>query len=187
MLLPVSLAGVLASIAQIVTGRKAAFARTPKIAGRTAVHPVYVVFNVGMFMLMFGYAADGIRTGDLAGTIIPALNVALYAYGLHRFIGLRDGFMDLLRPAQRGAVAFLRGAAAQLRPGPITAGGFARTAAAALLAFIATLVPASFNASVATDGPVSETVANAKGAAITSFNAKLRLDRVTDAVLEREN
>jgi cellulose synthase/poly-beta-1,6-N-acetylglucosamine synthase-like glycosyltransferase len=187
MLLPVSLAGVVASIAQIVTGRKAAFARTPKIAGRTAVHPVYIVFNVGMFVLMFGYTADGIRTGDLAGTVVPAVNVVLYAYGLHRFIGIRDGFMDLLRPAQHGAAALLRGVAAQLRPGPVTAAAFARTAAAALLAFIATLVPASFNASVATDGPVSETVANAKGTAITSFNAKLRLDRATDAVLEREN
>src|SRR5690606_27739034 len=86
MLLPVSLAGVLASVVQMATGRKAAFARTPKIAGRTAVHPIYILFNLGMFALMAGYTVDGIATGDLLGTAVPAVNVLLYGYGLWRFI-----------------------------------------------------------------------------------------------------
>jgi cellulose synthase (UDP-forming) len=36
LLLPVNLAGVILSLWQILTGRKAAFGRTPKIEGRTA-------------------------------------------------------------------------------------------------------------------------------------------------------
>jgi hypothetical protein len=190
MLLPVSLAGVLASIVQILTGRKAAFARTPKVAGRTAVHPVYIVFNAGMFVLMLNYTVGGIRTGDLLGTVVPAMNVVLYGYGLQRFIGLKDGLADLLRPAARGALALLGGLAGQLGFGPRPLGAFSvtRTAVAAVLALIATLVPVSFRTStVAADGAVSEAVAGTPAPAVLiPVTATLRLERTADPELSAQ-
>lgn len=151
MLLPVSLAGVLASIVQMVTGRKAAFARTPKIAGRTAVHPIYILFNLGMFALMGGYTADGIASGDLLATIVPAANVLLYGYGLWRFIGIADGARDLTRPVVEG-LSKLRLAIGSALPTrrPASALGMLRTVGAWLLTLAAILAPASFkDASVA--------------------------------------
>lgn len=158
MLLPVSLAGVIASIVQMITGRKAAFARTPKIAGRTAVHPVYILFNLSIFVLMLVYTVDGVATGDVIGTIIPALNVLLYGYGLWRFIGLRDGLVDLVRPLRRPALRPVR-----VRRAPVSVFGVARVVGAWLLALAAILVPASFNngslagaASITTKSPLIE-------------------------------
>lgn len=167
MLLPVSLAGVIASILQLVTGRKAAFARTPKIAGRTAVHPIYILFNLGMFGLMAGYTVDGIASGDLVATIVPALNVLLYGYGLWRFIGVRDGFADLLRPVAGvfhvpGRVSFRR---------RLTPFGVARAVGAAALAVSAILAPAFFNnGSVAGAGNLLRPVAAVPGTEPASFN-----------------
>jgi cellulose synthase/poly-beta-1,6-N-acetylglucosamine synthase-like glycosyltransferase len=184
MLLPVSLAGVLASLVQILTGRKAAFARTPKVAGRTAVHPVYILFNAGMFALMLDYTVDGLRTGDPIGTIVPAMNVVLYGYGLQRFIGLRDGVLDLLRPLGQGALGLVRGLPGRLGFGlrPLGAFSLARTAVAALLALVATLVPVSFRSvTVAADGSVSEAVAGTPSPPlITPVTATLRLGQTAD-------
>jgi len=151
MLLPVSLAGVIASVVQLITGRKAAFARTPKIAGRTAVHPVYILFNLGMFALMTTYTADGVLSGDLVATIVPAANVLLYGYGLWRFIGLAEGALDLLRPLQQ-AFSALRatvvGRFIQRRPTSML--GVVRTVGAWLVMLAAILAPATFrDASVA--------------------------------------
>jgi cellulose synthase/poly-beta-1,6-N-acetylglucosamine synthase-like glycosyltransferase len=185
MLLPVSLAGVIASIVQMLTGRKAAFARTPKVAGRTAVHPVYILFNAGMFTLMLGYTGDGIATGDLIGTIVPVVNVLLYGYGLYRFIGLWEGLVDLIRPLPRTVLAVLRNADGQFRIAPrrpVTAFGVARAVGAAVLALVATVVPVSFNTgSVAGDVAVSEAATSAASEPlIAPVTAKLRLDRVAD-------
>lgn len=153
MLLPVSLAGVIASIAQLVTGRKAAFARTPKIAGRTAVHPIYILFNLGMFALMAGYTVDGIATGDFVATIVPAANVLLYGYGLWRFIGIIEGALDLVRPIQQG-LARLREGAGRIVGARRPTSGLAtlRMVGAWLLTLAAILAPASFRDAPAAKG-----------------------------------
>ncbi|HVZ14437.1 MAG TPA: glycosyltransferase family 2 protein [Bauldia sp.] len=188
MLLPVSLAGVLASIVQMATGRKAAFARTPKVAGRTAVHPVYILFNAGMLGLMIDYTVAGIEAGDLAGIVVPAVNVVLYGYGLQRFIGLKAGVLDLLRPLGRRSLEVLRGVAGQLAFGPRSIGAFSvtRTAVAVVLALIATLVPVSFRSTItaASDGHGSEAVAGT--AAFVPVTATLRLERAADPELSAQ-
>ena len=43
LLVGANLAGVLGSVQQAVTGRRSAFKRTPKVSGRTAAPPIYVV------------------------------------------------------------------------------------------------------------------------------------------------
>lgn len=168
MLLPVSLAGVLASVVQIVTGRKAAFARTPKVAGRTAVHPVYILFNAGIFVLMLAYAIDGVATGDYLGTIMPAANVLLYGYGLWRFIGVRDGFADLVRPLAQMLPQPRR---VPTRRSPSGALGIVRMVGAWLIALGAILVPASFNnGSVAGTGNLPPSATAPMAATITTIS-----------------
>lgn len=95
-LMPVNFSGILASIAQLITGHKAAFSRTPKVAGRTAVHARYVLFNLAMLSLLGWYVASGLLAGDVLGSIVPAISLYLYAYGIHRFIGWADGAADVL-------------------------------------------------------------------------------------------
>lgn len=108
MLLPVGFSGILASIWQILTGRKGAFARTPKIAGRTGVHPIYILFNFGMTGLMAWFVAEGIRLVDPVYTILPALALGLYLYGLWALIGLRFALDDLVLSAGNAVLSVWR-------------------------------------------------------------------------------
>ncbi|WP_377296861.1 glycosyltransferase family 2 protein [Rhizobium sp. SGZ-381] len=116
MLLPVSFAGILSSVRQMVTGRKASFTRTPKVADRTFIPPYSFVFNCLMLFLMAVYVVQGLLSHEYLGTIIPAINTTLYSYGLYRFVGVRDGLSDIalsLRERIEGAGAAL----ARRRPG----------------------------------------------------------------------
>jgi cellulose synthase (UDP-forming) len=96
MLLPVNLSGLLASLRQIVFGRKDSFLRTPKIALRSRVPASIFLFNAAIFALMILYVVEGLSAGDLWGAVIPMINVSLYGYGLFTFLGLRDSLADLL-------------------------------------------------------------------------------------------
>lgn len=122
LLLPVGLAGVCASVIQGVTGRKSVFWRTPKIAGRTTVAPIFLLFNLGLMAVMARYAVEGSLAGDWVGVLLPAANLALYGYGMHRFIGWRNcaadvalGFRTALARLAALLLALLRAA---LRPLP---------------------------------------------------------------------
>jgi cellulose synthase (UDP-forming) len=97
MLLPVGFAGVGSSVIQMITGRKGSFIRTPKIADRTLIPPLYFVFNFGMSVLMLRYVVEGTIGGDYIGSIVPFVNVCFYIYGMIRFVGLADGCADLVR------------------------------------------------------------------------------------------
>jgi cellulose synthase (UDP-forming) len=130
MLLPVSFAGILASIRQMVTGRKGSFSRTPKVANRTFIPPYCFLFNGFMLLLMLRYVAEGLISGQYLGAVVPAINVTLYGYGLHRFIGFRDGFADLMLAVRERASAVtasvggglaLVGRVLNLRPVRVTA------------------------------------------------------------------
>ena len=80
----------------MVTGRKGSFSRTPKVADRTFVPPYAFLFNCFMLALMSVYVVQGLLAREYLGTIIPAANVTLYLYGLHRFVGFRNGFADIV-------------------------------------------------------------------------------------------
>ncbi|MBR9762793.1 MAG: glycosyltransferase [Rhodobacteraceae bacterium] len=111
MLLPVNLAGILASIWQMAGGKRRSFTRTPKLASRTFIPPYAFLFNLAILALMTFYVAIGIHTEKTLGVAIPLINIVLYSYGLVRFVGLRDGFADLgLRIGQ-----ILRGVASPFR------------------------------------------------------------------------
>ena len=104
LLLPVHLGGVLKSLHQATTGTKTPFARTPKIAGRTAAPGLYVLavyaFLVTSLLML------GIRLGNgewISGGF--ALTCAAgNAYALFVLIGWRESLADLqlwLRPPVR--------------------------------------------------------------------------------------
>lgn len=101
LLMPVNFSGILASVRQLLTGHKAPFSRTPKIAGRTAVHARYILFNLGMLVLLISYVGAGLMADDLLGSLVPSVSMALYGYGLIRFIGVADGAADLLAGFER--------------------------------------------------------------------------------------
>ena len=63
LLIPVNLAGVFKSLAQAVTKRKAAFVRTPKIEGRTAAGPFFVVCEYVLVSHWLGQAGIDIFNG----------------------------------------------------------------------------------------------------------------------------
>ncbi len=95
-LMPVNFSGILASVTQLLTGRKAAFSRTPKVAGRTSTRARYVLFNLTMLSLLGWYVASGLLAGDIIGSVVPGVSLWLYAYGIYRFIGPLEGAEDLL-------------------------------------------------------------------------------------------
>ena len=125
LLIPVNLGGVLLSIRQAWTKKKSPFGRTPKVQGRTASPPHYLV------------AEAVILTGWLLGSILELAqgrflhawfvfaNAALLTYAVIRFIGLRDGWADLAMVAHMHLTDLLArrarsGEIASLEPGRTT-------------------------------------------------------------------
>lgn len=88
MLLPVNLAGIFATLRQIITGHKGSFIRTPKTAARNAIPPYSLIFNLTVPGLMVWYVADGLAQQDYAAIVFPLVNISLYSYGIYHFMGL---------------------------------------------------------------------------------------------------
>ena len=95
MLIPVYLGGTMQSILQAFTRRKAAFCRTPKVAGRTSTQLLYLAFLYGLLawcgLVFFGDLLAG-RTYHM---IFTSINSAAYLYGVVRFIGIRESWQDV--------------------------------------------------------------------------------------------
>ena len=95
LLIPVNLAGVFKSLHQMVTGRRSAFGRTPKISGRTATPGVYVLAEYGLlasWLLGFGFDVAAQRW---ASAVFCFANALMLAYAIASFIGIRQGVEDL--------------------------------------------------------------------------------------------
>jgi hypothetical protein len=94
LLLSVNLSGVVRSLRQIITGRKSAFGRTPKVEGRTVSPPTHLCFQwallaclalsvmISTWQLRFGHA------------VFSVLNFVALLYGMHRFVGFRNAMLD---------------------------------------------------------------------------------------------
>jgi cellulose synthase/poly-beta-1,6-N-acetylglucosamine synthase-like glycosyltransferase len=97
LLLPVVLGGVLKSIQQILFRKKIPFARTPKIADRTAVPPLYILALSGL-VFWSGFIFLNDLLNDSRGHALPSLwNVLAFTYGCVTFIGLGAMSVDTLR------------------------------------------------------------------------------------------
>jgi cellulose synthase (UDP-forming) len=95
LLVPVNLAGVYRSLEQIVTGRKSAFARTPKIDGRTAAPPSHLIFLAALLTTSVVSAAANLWSGSLLFCGFSAVNAVFLVYGFWRLIGWRDAVDDI--------------------------------------------------------------------------------------------
>lgn len=94
-LLPVNLAGVIKSVQQGITGRRIPFARTPKVANRTATPFLFVVSP----FLIIGYSILTVwRDVDQRYWVNAAFalfNAATGTYALVALMGLRHALVDL--------------------------------------------------------------------------------------------
>ena len=95
LLIPVNIAGVLKSIQQGITGKKIPFGRTPKIQGRTAAAPLYIIFAYLLFLQWSIGAAFDINDRHIAHAIFAALNATFLLYAIRTFIGYKESWQDL--------------------------------------------------------------------------------------------
>ncbi|MCC6494652.1 MAG: glycosyltransferase [Propionibacteriaceae bacterium] len=94
-LLPINLAGVLKSIQQAITGEKIPFARTPKVANRTATPGLYLVmpyFIVAFSVLTFWRDFTAQNWGNAA---FAAFNAVLCAWAIVAYIGVTNSITDM--------------------------------------------------------------------------------------------
>ncbi len=94
-LLPVNLAGTASSAAQVLTGAKSPFTRTPKVRDRT-VAPLFFVIAPYLVVALAGYtfyyAYQRMRWENM---IYAGVNVVLAAYAIIAFIGIRHSVGDV--------------------------------------------------------------------------------------------
>jgi hypothetical protein len=95
LLLPVNLAGVLKSISQGVTGRKTAFARTPKVRSRTTAPLSMVTVPYLLVALSAWVVYRDIRNEDYQHAVFSGLNATLCLYAIVAFVGVRDSLVDI--------------------------------------------------------------------------------------------
>jgi hypothetical protein len=95
LLLPVNLAGVLRSLHQVATGRKAPFGRTPKVEGRTATPASYIFFH--WFILAYIGAAFiiDVSAARYAHAGFELVNGAFFFYGFTMFVGWHNALADV--------------------------------------------------------------------------------------------
>ncbi len=95
LLIPVNLGGVLKSLQQAVTGQQIPFGRTPKIKGRTATAPLYIIAIFAIFTQWLFSAFGDFNIGHYNQGAFAFLNAAILFYAVFIFIGLRDGWSDI--------------------------------------------------------------------------------------------
>jgi hypothetical protein len=94
-LLPVNLAGVLKSLQQAITGKKIPFARTPKVANRTATPLLFAVspfLIIGYSIFTFIRDYDSQNWGNAA---FAGINTLAATYAVFAFMGLRNTLVDI--------------------------------------------------------------------------------------------
>jgi cellulose synthase/poly-beta-1,6-N-acetylglucosamine synthase-like glycosyltransferase len=95
LLAPVNIAGVIDSVRQLISGRKTPFARTPKVAGRTATPRLFLALEaLGLGVLAASLAFD-VAAHRWAHAAMSGVNLGLLAYAFARFIGWRHAVDDL--------------------------------------------------------------------------------------------
>lgn len=100
-LLPVVLGGVIKSMEQIFLGTKTPFARTPKIAHRTAVPVVYLLAPLALAACSASYLYEYLLL-DLRGQVFPAFwSFIALSYAVISYIRIGPLFVDLMSATSR--------------------------------------------------------------------------------------
>lgn len=95
MLIPVNLGGVLKSLQQGLTGKKIDFCRTPKISGKTAAPPLYLLATCAVFAYCLISVPVDVSAGRYMHGAFAGINAAFFGYACSYFIGWRDGFENI--------------------------------------------------------------------------------------------
>ena len=96
LLLPIHFGGVLQSIEQLCSGRKSPFGRTPKVEGRTATAPAYIVSQYGLFIAWLLGATREYLEGRTLNAVLAITNALFLYYALHTFLKHRNACEDLV-------------------------------------------------------------------------------------------
>jgi len=105
LLIPVNLAGVAKSLQQAWSGAQIPFARTPKIAGRTAAAPGYLLAACGLALLWLVVAGVDFAAAHWAHGVFVASNALFMLYALLRLVGPAEAWADLRAGLAAGARA----------------------------------------------------------------------------------
>lgn len=95
LLVPVNLGGVCKSIQQMVLKQRTPFGRTPKVASRTVTPLFYLSATYGFLVFCLFSFALSVQAGHYLHATFAGTNAALLAYGILRFIGLRETYEDI--------------------------------------------------------------------------------------------
>lgn len=95
LLLPVNLAGSIASIVQSLTGRKARFMRTPKVSVRTRTPALYVLAPLLIVVVAGAVAVRAGFAGDVGTTAFAAFTALTAAWAIAGLVGVRHALSDL--------------------------------------------------------------------------------------------
>ena len=112
LLVPVNLTGVALSLRQLITGRKSAFGRTPKVDGRTAASSAQIVLQACLLAVTFSSFPVNLLAHRYAYAAFGLINTAFLVYGITSMIGWAAAWEDVTRPLRwvnrvrgRGATA----------------------------------------------------------------------------------
>lgn len=94
LLIPVNLGGVFKSLHQAWTGQKTPFARTPKVNGRTAVRPFYVIAVYVLIVQWLVAGAVDYGFGRAIHGSFAVLNATFLLYAAVALVGLKDSWAD---------------------------------------------------------------------------------------------
>ena len=101
-LLPVNLAGTAASLAQVLTGEKSAFGRTPKVRNRTVSPLFYLIMPYALIALAAVTFYNAYRRASWNDAVYAAVNALLASYAVVAFIGIRHTVGDLWVHTRKG-------------------------------------------------------------------------------------
>lgn len=95
LLIPVNLGGVWQSLRQAWTGRRSAFGRTPKVEGRTAAPPAYILAEYAMLAWWLAGAAAEWHQARPLHALFALGNAVFLHHAVHTFIGHRHAWEDV--------------------------------------------------------------------------------------------
>ncbi len=95
LLLPVNLAGSAASLVQVLSGRRARFARTPKVATRTRVPALYLIAPLAILAIAAAVAVRSVFAQAWGTTLFAAFTALAILWAIARLIGIRHTVSDL--------------------------------------------------------------------------------------------
>lgn len=102
LLIPINISGLYQSLKQMITGKRGAFGRTPKMAHRTTAPWHHVALQWGISAMLAVKVVFYIwKVPILSVSIATAVSFLLTFHGVTRFIGWRNSYVDILAGLSR--------------------------------------------------------------------------------------